>query len=89
MGICKNCNKNSWSLTVFQGKNLCDKCYNEIKLNALVSRGNGVREAEDLKSWDHGDMSDLFWHHLGEYVKDRNPERAFSYYEILFILGIS
>ena len=77
MGICRNCEKSVFSLTVFQGRNLCDQCYHEAKLNTLISRGNEVHEAEDLSGWDHGDMSDLFWHHLGEYVKDRNPEEHF------------
>ena len=77
MGICMNCNKNAWSLTVFNGKNYCDHCYHELKLNKILTRGNEVHEAEDLKGWDHGDMSDLFWYHLGEYVKDQNPEIHF------------
>ena len=38
-----------------------------------------VRNAERsknriVKTWDHGDMSELFWIHLGRYVKEPNPE---------------
>lgn len=80
MGICSCCNKDVTSVTSSSKYGydwLCDECYDKIKLEHIVSEGEKIEEAYEFKGWDHGDLSDLFWHHLGEYVKDKNPEAHF------------
>ena len=77
MGVCKKCNKTVLGLFAYKGKDYCKQCYDEVKLNDILTRGESIHEAADFQGWDHGDMSDLFWHHLGEYVKDRSPEVHF------------
>ena len=62
----------------YKGQIMCINCKEKLKLEDLVKEGEKVSKASDFKGWDHGDMSDLFWYHLGEYVKDRNPEAHFG-----------
>ena len=77
MSKCNKCGKEVSSVTHYKTQWLCDDCYKETKLNNILTRSKRIHAAEDLSGWDHGDMSDLFWYHLGEYVKDRNPEEHF------------
>lgn len=34
--------------------------------------GDSVQKPGDFESWDGGDLSELFWIHLGRYVKEPN-----------------
>ena len=56
---------------------VCEYCADKLDLQAILAKSETVHRASDLSEWDHGDMSDLFWHHLGEYVKDKNLEKHF------------
>lgn len=77
MAICARCGRESWSTTRHKGASYCNSCYDIIKHEEILEASKSVHKAEDPKGWDHGDMSDLFWYHLGEYVKDKNPEEHF------------
>ena len=77
MAICCICGRDAWSVTRHKGSLYCSECYEIIKLNQILDASQSVHKAEDLQGWDHGDMSDLFWHHLGKYVKDRDPGAHF------------
>ena len=74
---CPVCDEPSNFWTMYKGQRVCDVCYDKLKQADIVAAGEKITKAADFKGWDHGDMSDLFWYHLGEYVKDRNPEIHF------------
>ena len=74
---CPVCGEPSNFWTFYKGQSICDDCHDRLKKDEIIAAGEKITKAEDFKGWDHGDMSDLFWHHLGEYVKDRNPEIHF------------
>jgi len=56
---------------------------NEENLLELTKKGDESKCPSDFREWVHGDLSELFWHHLGTY--SHNPtehslkimERAF------------
>ena len=45
-------------------------------VDQIRQRGTTVIEAADFKTWKMKDMSELFWTHLGIYVKEPNKESA-------------
>lgn len=38
----------------------------------LDEKSRNVQKASDFSEWRHGDMSELFWMHLGKYIKEPN-----------------
>lgn len=51
---------------------LCDDCYELREQARLEESSHNVKEASDFSKWKHSDMSQLFWVHLGKYVKVPN-----------------
>lgn len=51
---------------------LCDECANKRLHIELEEKSVNVRKASDFSCWRHDDMSELFWAHLGKYIKEPN-----------------
>lgn len=52
---------------------LCDACRKKRREERVLEKSESVKEPSDFKDWDSGDMSELFWIHLGRYIKEPNP----------------
>lgn len=53
---------------------LCDSCRKIRDQNRVLEKSKSVQKCSDFKEWSGRDMSELFWIHLGRYVKEPNPE---------------
>ena len=76
MSICADCgSKAAYSqYTEYGNICLCSDCRDKRREPELIERGRQITHPSDFKQWDSGDMSELFWIHLGKYVKEPNPE---------------
>lgn len=84
MGICADCGGKSHTIYgEFGNEYLCSDCYNKRRQNKLIAKSEEIQECSDFQTWDHGDLSELFWIHLGRYVKEPNPE-SLSYMEMAY-----
>lgn len=71
--ICVDCGgQTCTSYGKYGGAALCSNCYQKRYQSELNERSNCVNEPSDLSTWKSTDMSELFWMHLGKYVKDPN-----------------
>lgn len=61
----------------------CEMEKNEAHLQELVNKGDQTSYPRDFREWEHRDLSELFWFHIGHYTKNPNEhslrimERAF------------
>lgn len=62
---------------------LCDHCYQKRDEDRLEHQAKKLSECSDFKTWTMRDMSELFWLHLGRYVKEPNAE-SFRYMEMAY-----
>ena len=75
MGRCKDCGEYTTTLCSSYGYvELCDQCAHKRDQSRIAQSAQSVKEPCDFESWDSGDMSELFWMHLGKYVKEPNAE---------------
>lgn len=51
---------------------LCDDCADKRLHVKLEEKSSDIQKASDFSAWKHGDMSELFWMHLGKYIKEPN-----------------
>ena len=73
MKYCEDCGKpTSTSWGDYDGAALCWECYKKRNQAKIIENSKSVKSCSDFKSWDHGDLSELFWIHLGIYVKFPN-----------------
>lgn len=72
MEKCVDCGKDSY--TYVGGVCLCRECYEKRNQNKIIEKSKSLEHPSDLEHWDSGDMSELFWIHLGRYVKEPNAE---------------
>lgn len=71
--VCFDCGKQTHTeYGKYDGAPLCDECYNRRYQKELNNRSKDLQEASDFSTWKGRDMSELFWMHLGEYVKEPN-----------------
>lgn len=49
---------------------LCDSCYKNREQARLDEKSRNIKQASDFSEWRHRDMSELFWIHLGKYIKE-------------------
>lgn len=71
--VCADCGGYTCtSYTKYDGVALCDKCYKQRYQNELNERSTRLTKPSDLSAWKSSDMSELFWMHLGKYVKEPN-----------------
>lgn len=70
---CADCGAETYvSYTSYGSIPLCDKCYDEREHMRLEEKSKEVKEASDFYKWRHRDLSELFWMHLGTYIKAPN-----------------
>ena len=78
MAKCDMCKKETYGRigADVNGKHmmLCSECYNKNKYETIERRLEKVERPFHFKDWDHGDMSDAFWLHLGRYQKHPNQK---------------
>ena len=68
--VCKECGK---SICVsYNG--LCKECSEKQYEDKIDRNSEKLNHPSDLKSWDTGDMSELFWLNLGRYIKEPNAK---------------
>ena len=49
---------------------ICFECSKKRKYATIETNLESVERPYHFKDWDHGDMSDAFWLHLGKYQID-------------------
>ena len=70
---CADCRGQTYvTYTSYGSVPLCDDCYELREQARLEESSHNVKEASDFSKWKHSDMSQLFWVHLGKYVKEPN-----------------
>lgn len=69
MEPCKFCGALTYSSEL-----ICPECRRKIKQEEVLNRSTEVKKCSDFKSWSGRDLSEIFWIHLGRYVKESNPE---------------
>lgn len=70
---CVDCGKYTYSINEKYGYiPLCDDCADKRLQAELDEKSRSIQKASDFSEWRHGDMSELFWMHLGKYVKEPN-----------------
>lgn len=75
MGVCNICGaKANTTYMEYGGKIMCDNCYKQVRDNDILKRSQMLQKCSDLQSWSGEDMSQLFWIHLGKYIKEPNEE---------------
>jgi len=75
MGNCVDCGKQTYSTYAEYGDvYLCSDCRDKRREPELIERGRQITHPSDFKEWSSFDMSELFWIHLGKYVKEPNLE---------------
>ena len=62
---------------------LCKECRELFRQEQVLEKSKTLQKASDFKQWDSGDMSELFWIHLGKYVKTPNRESLY-YMELAY-----
>lgn len=76
MSVCRVCggytNTSRYNKASKSYEPICDNCDEKEHLIEIEKRGNEAKRADDFKGWDYGDFADLFWLHLGRYVKCPN-----------------
>lgn len=72
MAWCEDCGE--YTHTCYGDVHLCEKCYDKREQERIIEQSEGLKETSDFAQWDSGDMSELFWIHLGRYVKEPNAE---------------
>jgi hypothetical protein len=51
---------------------ICDACSDALDKARIEEKAKSCTEAHHFESWSHRDLSELFWIHLGKYVKSPN-----------------
>lgn len=74
MSQCADCGRVASSYTIIGGQEVCTECSKKRRQAALIAKSESVQRASDFKSWKGHELSDLFWFHLGKYVKEPNAE---------------
>lgn len=76
MSKCDMCKKETWSRigADVNGEHmmLCHECHEKHHYETIEANLKFVEKPYHFKDWDHGDMSDAFWYHLGIYKKRPN-----------------
>jgi len=85
MSVCEDCGCESHIKWGSLGDaRLCFPCAEKRKQAKVIERSAEIKHPSDFETWDHGDMSELFWVHLGKYVKNPNPE-SINYMNMAFL----
>ena len=73
--MCK-CETNNRIWETINGKaiGLCWNCHEKHHYETIETNLKSVEKPYHFKEWDHGDMSDAFWLHLGKYKKHPNKK---------------
>lgn len=70
---CEDCGAVSFtSYAKYGSAVLCNDCYTKREHARLEEKSLDVKRASDFSGWKSGDMSELFWVHLGKYIKEPN-----------------
>lgn len=70
---CIDCGKYTYTIYGEHGNiALCKDCANKRYKSKIEEKSIGIKKASDFSDWKHGDMSELFWIHLGKYIKEPN-----------------
>jgi recombinational DNA repair protein (RecF pathway) len=75
MSSCSHCGTTkATTWTTFERKVVCWECWEKLRKEKILMAGDGIKQTSDFKDWDMGDMSELFWLHLGKYQKNPNKK---------------
>ena len=70
---CVDCGKYTYTIHSKYGSvALCDECASKRRHAELEEKSAEVHKASDFSCWGHDDISELFWVHLGRYIKEPN-----------------
>lgn len=81
MDTCVDCGEHTHSY--YGNTPLCRECYHKREQTRVLEKSKTVESCSDFKEWDSGDMSELFWIHLGRYVKEPTEE-GYRYMRMAF-----
>lgn len=70
---CVRCGEPTYTIVSGVGR-LCSKCRDIENQNRVLEKSKTLEKCADFKVWPHRDMSELFWIHLGRYVKEPNSD---------------
>lgn len=72
--VCKWCGKTitNSSISCKYGIVCSTTCYDRLRESKLEAEAKVVKEPSSFKEWESQDMSEIFWIHLGKYVKYPN-----------------
>ena len=62
---------------------LCKDCYKKRDHEKILKAYENVTKCSDFKDWKGRDLSELFWIHLGKYVKEPNA-KSFEVMEMAY-----
>lgn len=82
MEKCVDCGEHAY--TRYGGTYLCKDCRKRREQERIIKKSETLISPGDFKTWDSGDMSELFWIHLGRYVKEPNAE-SIKYMTMAFL----
>lgn len=69
---CVDCGKET--RVIYGHEALCSDCVKKRYENQVLEQSKSVSSCEQFKTWSGKDLSELFWIHLGRYIKNPNPE---------------
>lgn len=81
MDTCVDCGNQT--NTYYGRECLCPDCRKKRRQAEIIKQSGALRKPKDLEPWSGRDMSELFWLHLGRYVKEPNPE-SLRYMELCY-----
>lgn len=70
---CADCGENTYvTYSSYGSIPLCDSRYERREHKKLEEKSVEIKDVTDFAGWKHRDMSELFWLHLGKYIKKPN-----------------
>lgn len=74
MEVCEACGKITTNSSIhFEYGIVCSgNCYDWLREKKLEAAAKAIEKPSDFKEWEGQNMSEIFWIHLGKYVKHPN-----------------
>lgn len=75
---CFDCGKDTYtSYTRYNSIPLCESCVTKRDHEKLEEKSTEIKQPSDFRRWKPNDMSELFWMHLAQYIKEPNEHSIY------------